>query len=125
MHCSFRDIIDRIGEPPLWYDEYGIPRWCKFHPGEVSNIYARTVAFFEIACQYCHQKFDVVRTGDAFHPLVIDQDLHYGDPPRHHCDGGGDTMNCLDIRVLEAWEWSLMDYVRKPELEIALSDNDV
>jgi hypothetical protein len=125
MHCSFRDITERIQEPPLWWDEHGIPRWCKFHPGEVSNIYARTIAFFEIACQYCGQRFDVVRTGDSLHPMSIDLDLHYGDPPRHNCTGAGDTMNCLDLRVIEAWEWCLFDWIRRPELEIALSDINV
>ena len=43
---------------------------------------------------------------------------HYGDPPRHGCVG--DSMNCIDVHIVEAWENSYnrgFEWVRNPEIE--------
>jgi hypothetical protein len=32
MHNHYDDILDRIDEPPTWFDDYGVPRFCEFSP---------------------------------------------------------------------------------------------
>lgn len=59
MKGNFSDIINAAGtKTPKWWDENGVPRFCDFHPHEVSNIYADEVVLMEIACQSC---------GDIYH----------------------------------------------------------
>ena len=36
MHHHYADIRDRLGTP-LWWDEYGVPRYCEFGPNEGAN----------------------------------------------------------------------------------------
>ena len=40
MHQHYKDILDRIAEPPVWFDEHGVPRFGDFSPRNLSNIYA-------------------------------------------------------------------------------------
>lgn len=58
MHCDYKDITSVMGVPK-WYDVKGFPRYCNFHPDEVSNIYADVVIYYLIGCQGCSQKFNV------------------------------------------------------------------
>lgn len=46
--------------------------------------------------------------------------VHYGDPPRHDCSGAGETMNCYDLKIKEAWIKEGFEFVRCQELEIEL-----
>lgn len=135
MHVSYEDIRKRIAEEPLWFDENGTPRYDPFKPGMASDIYAQAAALVEIACQSCGQRFMVAfsvgswvgwRDGEmkpgtvSMRKAITEQLLHYGDPPRHDCTGGGDTMNCEDLRVLEYWEREDMEWKRVPEFERSL-----
>lgn len=61
---------------------------------------------------------------------VRDGKVHYGDPPYHDRTGAqcsGTTMNVWDLCVLEFWRRprsrGAHDWVRVPELEIALPDD--
>lgn len=104
---GYEDILSRISEPPIWYDQNGVPRYEKFHPNMCPNIYADKVVLAEIACQECGEKFLV----EMHASIWSDRDAsdprkwHYGDPPRH-CKGAGDTMNCEDIAIVECWHRS-------------------
>jgi len=130
MHPAYEDITSRIADPPKWFDANGVPRYDKFTPNISSNVYADEVALLKIACQQCGQEMFVEVIHDrmmaAAHgrsvPTLVermmawdglgDLPLHYGDPPRHEpSDGGdcigGDTMNCIDLRLVELWRQKL------------------
>jgi len=145
MKNDFKDIRDKIKEEPLWYDENGVPRYAKFHPELSPNIYAAEVILLEIACQYCKKRFFVEMNWVHYkshpwyrHPesfsnrlrLWLENDrlgwcpIHYGDPPNHNCVG--DTMNCIDIRIVEFWCWDregLGVWKRRKDLEISLEEH--
>jgi hypothetical protein len=133
MHHTFDDIRSRIAEPPTWFDSNGTPRYGEFTPGACPNIYADEVALVEIGCQSCGECFMV----EMHHPLmepewtlkehILNSEgalVHYGDPPAHGCVG--DTMNCLDLRVVQYWHHKddsvMLEWERVAELEIALPD---
>ena len=132
MNHSYHDIISRIPEPPKWWDEFAVPRYCDFSPDHKANIYADQVVLLEIACQNCNERFHVAmsqsktdRTIYNRQSLLGDVDaLHYGDPPNTDCCLSGATMNSIPLRVLEAWHRDipiLMDWERVPELERKIS----
>lgn len=128
MHHTYHDITDKLGTP-LWYDEHAVPRYCKFAPTEVANIYAKQVVLFRIACQGCFKMFAVAESwsspvqifGRDLASQILDGSLHYGDPPNAECCGGT-TMNCLDLYVIEYWERIDFEWVRNAKYEIELGD---
>lgn len=115
MRTNYEDIISKLGEP-IWYDVYGVPRYCEYKPEE-GTVYPEASCYMEIACQACQKSFNVVQERDKYHagpPMVLpevkegDSDswdtvgsFHYGDPPIHGCVG--DTMNSVPIKVIEFW----------------------
>ena len=139
MLHDFKDILALTDKEPQWFDENGVPRFCKFHPRHAPNIYANEAVLYLIACQSCEQTFRVAQSlsfSDEYmrahrehrKPYKIKDFikkgwLHYGDPPCFGCAGG--TMNCDDLKVLEYWakdkstddEWQ-----RQSEYEIDLPD---
>lgn len=145
MNHHYADIRSRIAEPPKWFDENAVPRYCEFSPDENAYIYADECALVLIGCQNCRATFKVAfsasqsRTwlrggmGDAesfrlakdeIARGIRDQTLHYGDPPNVGCCGAGPTMNCLDLKVLEYWRrGERREWVRDASLEILLPDH--
>ena len=118
MNNRYDDITSRIGDPPLWWDSNGVPRFDPFKPRMCPNIYTHEVGLFLIACQYCGERFEVEMHTDIFahRSKVPPSKWHYGDPPNHGCVG--DTMNCEDIAVLEFWTRDgLEEWKRRPEME--------
>lgn len=133
MLNSYSDIRSRLGEP-LWYDNHGVPRYEPFGP-DLCSVYPVAVTLLLIECQSCAEKFRVsIEFHDhafckhgvtAFDPPTPESiaNLHYGDPPIHGCVG--DTMNCIDLRVLEFWRRDLShlrDWERDPTMEIVLEE---
>jgi hypothetical protein len=57
MHQHYEDILSRIAEPPRWFDEDGVPRYCEFAPDRIANIYADECALLAIECQSCARPF--------------------------------------------------------------------
>jgi len=124
MNASYEDIRKRIKEEPLWFDTNGVPRYDEFHPNRCPNIYANEVVLLEIACQRCGVRVKVEMNWDNFKRQLMGEPVpsftervrkfreertkfspvHYGDPPFHGCVG--DTMNCIDLRVLQFWKRS-------------------
>ena len=117
MLIDYPDVTSRITEPPAWYTSQGYPRYCRFIPQE-TGVYVKYALLADTACQSCEKKFfigegfnrenmDAIMRGDKEHWLTdfekICQNYHFGDPPNHGCIG--DTMNCIDLRILEAWEY--------------------
>lgn len=150
MNHHYQDIRTRIADPPKWWDEHAVPRYCEFAPDETADIYAQQVALVEIACQECDQRFLVCFSWGGmtreFHrqePLTAEdvKQLHYGDPP-NACDDcmAGATMNSVPLRVVEFWRRGgeeftapdarfpgtrvclpgYFDWRRLPELEVAI-----
>ena len=116
MHESYADIIERIKDPPSWWDEHAVPRYEKFHPRMAANIYADYVVLMGIACQSCGKRFKVAMS-QGKHDYIISGGpkwdmleeaqkgaLHYGDPPNYGCCGAGPTMNSVPQKILEFWE---------------------
>ncbi len=119
MKAHYDDILSRITEEPTWYDENGTPRFGQFHPDASPSIYSHVVVLLHIKCQACDQKFRVEMHDGIFSNIVHPRNLHYGDPPIHECSGGGgDTMNCDDLAVLEVWHRvGTEDWSRRSDLE--------
>lgn len=136
MHHDYADIRNRIPEPPSWFDEFAVPRYCDFTPRDMANIYANEAALCEIECQNCRRRFrvafsrsrmdDVVGYRKAQRPrtlaqLITEQYLAYGDPPNVHCCASGPTMSSDMRRVLEFWtrrKETNHEWQRDPTLEI-------
>ena len=135
MNHHYLDIRNRIPEPPSWWDEYAVPRYCAFAPDELANIYADEAALFEVECQGCRRAFMVAFSSSAservlrHYPtiaeLIREGLLHYGDPPNVGCCAAGPTMNCIDVRVVEYWKQPRpgFDWERDASLEMALEKN--
>ncbi len=104
MKSNYLDIIEAAGDKEvLWYDQNGAPRFVEFNPRLCSNIYAGFVFLLLISCQACGRQFKVEMNFGYFDQLPDRPgNIHYGDPPVHDCVG--DTMNCWDLVILEAWE---------------------
>lgn len=126
MLPAYRDILDAVGRPPEWWDAHGVPRFEPFRP-EMLGIYDDLAILAEIACASCDARMLVGEGWTRFdphaNPMVprtlpsLVAGFSYGDPPRHHCHGGGETMSCEEIRVVEAWERERFDWVRHHEME--------
>lgn len=117
MKAYYQDILLRISEEPKWYDQNGVPRFDEFHPKYCPNIYTRQVFLLNIACQACSKEFRVEMHSNWWEPIEYPRELHYGDPPIHSCVG--DSMNCEDLEILEAWSHphGLSDWKRITEQE--------
>lgn len=114
MHTYYEDILSRITEPPKWFDEHAVPRFCPFTPEEVANIYAEQVCLLLIECQSCTQPFEVALSwsnhpveptreidGVTLDRLIETHQIHYGDPPNVECCLSGPSMNSVPKRVLQ------------------------
>src|SRR5438128_81638 len=103
MHQHYEDILSRIPEPPQWFDDYGVPRYCKFKPNRLANIYSTECALAEISCQQCGHRFLVAITPERVRDLlkasserpqrkladlILRGEIHYGDPPNIRCCAG-------------------------------------
>jgi hypothetical protein len=64
----YKDIIDRCGEPK-WYDGNGVPRYIDFDPDQC-GVYDRYVAYLEIACQSCDERFFVAVEVDSMEAVA-------------------------------------------------------
>jgi hypothetical protein len=126
MHGHYKDILDRIDEPPAWFDNYGVPRFGHFSPRHLGNIYASEAALAEVSCQNCRRMFKVALT-DAFTSkrLGLSDEIrlgrvHYGDPPNVHCCDAGPSMNSVMHKILEYWSRDYevsWDWQRDPTFE--------
>ena len=121
MNHDFDDIRGKIIEPPIWFDENAVPRYCNFSPDVVANIYADEAVLAEITCQGCGKLFHVAFSLDRMQKFKNNQvrlsdnirqkELHYGDPPNIGCCAAGPTMNSEPRRVLEYWSRHHKEYV--------------
>lgn len=129
-HC-YRDILERVPEPPTWFDDHGVPRFCEFAPDQLGNIHAREAALAEVSCQFCGRLFRVTLS-DAFAraPYSLGDDIRlarvrYGDPPNVGCCDVGASMGSIMHEVLEYWSRDIEishEWRRDPMLEGLVPD---
>ena len=133
MLPSYSDIRALTDTEPIWFDHGGVPRYAPFSP-RLLGVYDHIAVLAEIECQSCARRLLVGEGrprqcvhfdhGDA---ALVEQSLEtlargfvFGDPPRHGCPGAGETMGCIERRIVEAWERVDFGWVRRPEHEIGL-----
>ena len=63
MKQYFEDLLE-LGKP-IWFDETGHPRFCKFKPKRVHNTDACEVALVKMYCECCLAEFKVAVTCDV------------------------------------------------------------
>jgi hypothetical protein len=105
MNNQYEDIRCRIAEDPVWWDERAVPRYCKFSPNRLANIYARECCLLLVACQDCGHAFRVAMSWNTIssQPPALDS-LDYGDPPNIDCCPAGPTMSTVTLSILEFWQ---------------------
>ena len=116
VHHCYDDILSRIAEEPVWFDEHGVPRYCEFAPSKVANPYAEEAALVEVTCQSCSRPFRVAFSARASAAVsqedwpagpigkaIREKTLDYGDPPNVWCCHAGPSMTSVPRRVLEYW----------------------
>jgi hypothetical protein len=88
VYQSYDDILSRIAEEPVWFDEHAVPRYCKFAPDNLANIYAGEAALAEVTCQVCKRLFRVAfsRSG-TIADAIRSRTLHFGEHPNVKCCG--------------------------------------
>jgi hypothetical protein len=139
MHYPLMDITDRISEPPTWWLD-GIPRYCAYDPDKAT--FARTNMLVRVCCQQCRRAFDVaIGIQAVLLQNVVEPVLGYpfdsktgktiseahDDPPFHLRDDGfncpGNPMIAEWIAILQVWERSRGELIRRPDLEGPSPDN--
>jgi hypothetical protein len=129
MKIAYTDIIDRISDPPKWWDANGVPRYCDFHPRH-AGIYIDVALLVLITCQACGRSFHVGITcarregAEGLLKEAIEGTIGYGDPPRGCCAMGA-TMTPDVEKVIEAWSRlnSEREWRRVPEAEVLQRDH--
>lgn len=53
MKGRYDDIVSRVADPILWYDEHGVPRYVPFASRRKADIPADEAALVEVVCQRC------------------------------------------------------------------------
>lgn len=137
MHHDYQDILALTDQPPVFWQQGGVPRFAAFSPQAVPDIYADEAALVQIRCQVCGHPFDVCFTSSATDRLarsfrvarnaskaakiseryrISEQvragTLHYGDPPNVGCCPAGPTMSSEAVRVIEFHRRNHQQYVR-------------
>ena len=131
MNTDYFDIRSRIPEPPKWYDEHAVPRYCECAPNKVANIYVDEAALVLIKCQACSTPFEVVfsrgREGgwnvtSMLYEQIEKKGLEYLDPPNIGCCASGPTMTSDSVRVLQYWSRlnGALEWKRDPRFEIEM-----
>lgn len=127
MWARYGDILSRIDETPLWFDECAVPRFEPFTPDMLANIYASETVLMLIRCQACRAEFHVAlsaRGNGALAAKIQDNTIHFGDPPNTGCCDVGATENSVAVRVLEYWlSPSVFAWERDASLEIPIVRN--
>ena len=117
MYQCYDDILSRIAEEPVWFDEHAVPRYCKFAPDKLANIHAGETALAEVTCQVCKRMFRVAFSkanwsSGTIADAIRSRTLHFGDPPNVCCCGNA-HMNSEPRKVIEYWRRHDPQYVQR------------
>jgi hypothetical protein len=135
VRYCYDDILSRIAEEPIWFDENAVPRYCEFHPSKIAS--GDEVALVEVTCQSCGRLFRVAfaASAPAMHsqgewpigPIgraIREKSLHYGDPPNVWCCPAGPTENSEPRKVVEYWRQGDPKYVQRDAMGLGLRITD-
>jgi hypothetical protein len=134
MFTEYKDILEKIAEPPRWWDENRVPRYADFSPWLIADIYSDEAALIEIACFGCLTIYKLAcsmlhfealqRAGLPVADAIRRGDLLMSDPPNAGCCGDGPSTGCYNLRVLEYWSRrnANRDWTRDRSLEIDLPE---
>jgi hypothetical protein len=126
VYQRYDDIFSRINEPPHWFDEYAVPRYCAFAPDKLANIYASEAVLAEIACQVCKHLFRVAfseanwRSGTVA-DAIRSRTLTFGDPPNYCCCNNA-HMSSEPRKVIQYWRRHDPKYTRLDGDSVIVSD---
>jgi hypothetical protein len=130
MRPLYDDIIRRAGLPD-WYDEGAVPRYGRFDPRQVSNVYAREAALVLIRCRACGGNFKVAVSRPNASPvpnipiseLIATRQLLYGDPPNAKCCARSQFSRSVTEKVLEYWHkvGARYGWARDPTFEVSFA----
>jgi len=134
MRPDYADIRALTDREPLWFTIGGVPRYAPFHP-RMLGVYDRSAVLVRIACQSCGAEMLIgdgavaltlyrVSKGEVSE-ITIERfaaNWSCGDPPRHDCPGGGETMSADEVEIVEAWERVDFDWQRRTDLEGEIAD---
>ena len=138
LYADITKIAAAAGVSAGWYDEHGVPRFCRFHPAACADPYADEVALLRIACQNCRKEFLVAVSLSKIERMISksrslaqiiheDKELSYGDPPNAGCCAAGPVMCSETLEIVEFWQYQRMSatskWVRNPGLEIKLEED--
>lgn len=137
MHHDYQDLLALTDQPPVFWQQGGVPRFTVFSPEAAPDIYADEAALVQIRCQACGHPFDVCFTSSALDRLTrsfrstrsaskaakigekfrISEQikagaLQYGDPPNIGCCPAGPTMSSEAVRVIEFHRRNHPQYVK-------------
>jgi hypothetical protein len=134
VFTEYKDILEKIAEPPRWWDENRVPRYVDFAPWYIADIYSDEAALIEIACFGCLTIYRLAcsmlhfdapqRAGLPVADAIRSGDLLMSDPPNTGCCRIGPSTGCYNLRVLEYWcrRNQGRDWTRDPSLEIDLPE---
>lgn len=136
MNNHYYDILCRIDQKPLWFDENAVPRYCGFSPDELANIYADECCLALIQCQNCRAQFRVAFSisfserltekldleDKVIQRAIESRSLHYGDPPNIQCCAAGPSMNSDMLAILEYWSEEDYTWKRNGVFEVVFVD---
>jgi len=129
MKPSYQDILFRIKEEPLWYDQNGCPRYQTFNP-RLCDIYCDQAVLLLISCQNCGKEFKVAIPNErysenSFYERVSNGgNIYYGDPPDIGCCPSGPTMSSNTKQILEFWKQENFKWNRVSDLEKTFEEKD-
>lgn len=109
MWTIYKDIMDKLGEP-LWYDEYGVPRYCDFSP-DMCNPYAQTVTYFTIRCRYCGKMIKVAKS------FEVQEEVEIGLLDRNQLKEllqNKEFIDDINYRIIGNYPYSLFNYGDAP-----------
>lgn len=120
MKGRYDDIVSRVADPILWYDEHGVPRYVPFASLRKADIPANEAALVEVVCQRCLRGVLVCCSGvqrrDGSRRLVVEAIRAdawglYGDPPCHTTEAervtgmdgssAGESKVSIGVRVVD------------------------
>jgi hypothetical protein len=135
MFTEYTDILDKIPEPPQWWDEHRVPRYVEFAPHRIADIYAQEAGLAEIACFGCLTIYKLAcssldfeaheRGGTPLADAIRRGDLQLCDPPNPGCCRDGPSTGCYNLKILQYWSRQVpgRGWTRDPTLEIDLPEN--
>ncbi len=112
MHRSYEDILAfaaKNGDEVLWWDEHAVPRFSEFDWWG-TGVYEKYAVLYEIACQSCRRKFNVLTSWS-------DHELQWYEVPNKYSAKGTSRVGVESIAfvpegiITDSGTWTIEDLV--------------